>query len=108
MNITFLIGNGFDIALNLKTSYSNFYDWYCKQPSDIPHISEFRKDIDDDVNSKISAAEKTWADFELGIGKYTSKFTKEEVEQYLECIDDAQEQLRIYLLEPCTLSESLV
>lgn len=26
MNITFLIGNGFDIQMGLKTSYTDFYD----------------------------------------------------------------------------------
>ncbi|ELK7957738.1 hypothetical protein RVZ54_002108 [Listeria monocytogenes] len=26
MNITFLIGNGFDIQRGLKTSYTDFYD----------------------------------------------------------------------------------
>lgn len=28
MNITFLIGNGFDINLGLKTRYVDFYDFY--------------------------------------------------------------------------------
>ena len=28
MNITFLIGNGFDLNLGLKTTYHNFLDYY--------------------------------------------------------------------------------
>lgn len=28
MNVTFLIGNGFDINLGLKTSYKDFYEQY--------------------------------------------------------------------------------
>ena len=30
LNITFLIGNGFDIGLGLKTRYKDFYKYYCK------------------------------------------------------------------------------
>ena len=33
MYITFLIGNGFDINLGLKTSYSDFYDCYKNRAS---------------------------------------------------------------------------
>ncbi len=28
MNITFLIGNGFDLNLGLKTRYTDFYKYY--------------------------------------------------------------------------------
>ena len=31
MNRIVLIGNGFDIAHGLKTSYTNFIDWYWEQ-----------------------------------------------------------------------------
>ena len=31
MQITFLVGNGFDITAGLDTSYSAFYKWYCQQ-----------------------------------------------------------------------------
>ena len=29
MNITFIIGNGFDLGLGLKSSYEDFYNEYC-------------------------------------------------------------------------------
>ena len=32
MNITFMIGNGFDRNLGLKTTYSDFIKWYKKTP----------------------------------------------------------------------------
>ena len=36
MNITFLIGNGFDLNLNLNTRYSDFYKYYIENdPQDI-------------------------------------------------------------------------
>ena len=32
MNITFMIGNGFDRNLGLKTKYSDFIAWYKETP----------------------------------------------------------------------------
>ena len=29
MNITFMIGNGFDIGLGMRTSFKDFFDIYC-------------------------------------------------------------------------------
>ena len=31
MNITFFIGNGFDLNLGLKTGYIDFYEWIHKK-----------------------------------------------------------------------------
>lgn len=97
MKITFLIGNGFDIALGIKSSYGDFYKWYCDQPSIVKYISEFKKDIKEDINRNVPDDEKTWADFELGLGKYSKKFTKETVDQFLNCYEDAQENIVEYL-----------
>jgi len=36
MNITYLIGNGFDIGLRLKTGYRSFLDWYVGQSNESP------------------------------------------------------------------------
>ena len=33
MNVTFLIGNGFDINLGLDTRYSDFYPYFIKNAS---------------------------------------------------------------------------
>lgn len=99
MKITFLIGNGFDIALGIKSSYTQFYDWYCNETSNLKHINEFRKNIKDDIKSDLPDDQKVWADFELGIGKYSNKFSVDDVEKFLECIDDAQENIVKYLKE---------
>ena len=35
MNITFLMGNGFDVGLGLKTQYKDFYEYFIeKAPED--------------------------------------------------------------------------
>lgn len=99
MNITFLLGNGFDVDQGIASSYSSFYEWYCDKISDKDHINTFRKNIKDDVASDDPDKEKTWADFEIGIGKYTAHFSKEEVNDFLDCIEDGQENICKYLLE---------
>lgn len=70
MNIVFLIGNGFDINLGMKTSYADFYDDY---------INIYRTDS---VSIKrlmqsIAQYKKTnlWADLEKGLGEYTENIS---------------------------------
>ena len=85
MKITFMVGNGFDIGLGIESSYIAFYNWYCKRPSKEEHIQMFKKDIMNDMSRDIPADEKTWADFELGLGEYTANFTKETVYKFIVC-----------------------
>lgn len=35
MNVTFLLGNGFDLNLGLSTSYKDFYSYYTKKEPNI-------------------------------------------------------------------------
>ena len=93
MQITFLVGNGFDIAAGLDTSYAAFYRWYCQQPSPKKHIERFKREIADDVRT----GGKNWADFEIGLGQYTSHFTVNHAARFLECYEDAHEMIVKFL-----------
>jgi len=97
MKITFLIGNGFDVSVGIESSYSKFYEWYCKQPSILKYINDFKTNIQRDMNQDVPDEEKTWADFEVGLGKYTAEFTAEQVSQFLDCYEDAQNGIAEYL-----------
>lgn len=99
MKVTFLIGNGFDVNLGINSSYSKFYDWYCKRPSILGYINEFKENIENDMNQNVPDEEKTWADFEVGLGKYTTHFSLESASQFLDCYEDAQADLVHYLKE---------
>lgn len=67
MNITFLIGNGFDLNLNLATQYRSFLTEYTKTaPSDTADIKKFKEDILQDFDS--------WANAEKAFGAYTSEY----------------------------------
>lgn len=88
MNIVYLIGNGFDLNLGLKTRYSDFYDYYKTIPSEEEVIIALKKSIDKDIN--------TWADLELQLGKYTEKLNTQD--EFDIVYFDLVEQLKRYLL----------
>ena len=64
MRILFIVGNGFDINLGLKSSFSEFKKHYLKIPNKSNEIIELKKDI------------VTWSDFEKELGNYTGRLTK--------------------------------
>lgn len=94
-----MLGNGFDVSFGIESSYSSFYKWYCPQKSTLTHVNEFRKTIDDEIKSDIPDEDKMWSDFEIGLGKYTDKFSQETVSEFLDCLVDAQENIQKYLLD---------
>ena len=79
MDITFLIGNGFDLNLGLETSFSDFFKIYKTLPAIESRyagkkatytqevfetkLQVFKKDINNDI--------KLWSDFEKQMGLYT-------------------------------------
>lgn len=100
MNITFLIGNGFDKALGLKTAYMDFYKWYmgrstAKLP---PCVRKFRSEIKDFV-CKDGNINPYWADAERGLANYTERFLTYEVEDFIKCYSDFSRHLMKYLNE---------
>lgn len=95
MQITFLVGNGFDIAAGVDTSYGAFYNWYCVKKSNIEHIKKFRQEIRNDVKNGGS----NWADFEIGLGQYTKNFTPSTVNEFFDCYEDAHEHIVQFLEE---------
>lgn len=71
MNITFFIGNGFDLNLGLKTDYKSFYDYYTKKcPEDM-------------LAKAISKDYRLWSDLELGLGEYLSEIDGSQVGEFL-------------------------
>ena len=64
MNVTFLIGNGFDVNLGLKTKYTDFYDSYIESNSKLPDNNCVKK-----FCNLIESDYKTWGDFEVAFAK---------------------------------------
>lgn len=85
--VTFLIGNGFDLACGLNSRYKDTYKGYTGSPSSSDVIKSFKDNIEEDI--------ETWADFEMALAEYARKFEKEE--DLIECIRDYKAYLIWYL-----------
>ncbi|MFY0631729.1 MAG: bacteriophage abortive infection AbiH family protein [Flavobacteriaceae bacterium] len=90
MNIVYLIGNGFDINLNLKTRYPEFYSEFTKQ--------EFETKGTELLKSEIKENTKDWSDFEKKFGDFTSIF-KEDTNEFNKTYKDVVISLSNYLLK---------
>ena len=91
MNITFLIGNGFDLNLGLKTRYRQFYDYYIDLPSNNETIRKFKEDLKENLDN--------WSDLEIELGNYAKNFGKHNEEDFIELLYDIQDSLADYLDE---------
>lgn len=90
MNILYLIGNGFDLAQGLKTSYQDFYD-YLKTQTPVNSIAAL-------MLEHIKGPEvELWKDLELKLGEFTSEVSDKD--QFEEFYYDLCEKLRGYLVE---------
>lgn len=73
MNITFLIGNGFDINLGLNTRYSDFYPYFVKKATKTNMIREW-----------LQEDELLWADLEEQLGQKLENLEESEQEKFYE------------------------
>lgn len=72
MNITFLVGNGFDINLGLNTQYTDFYPYYLS------------KNHDDIISKAIASNYDRWADLELALGQLLRDVSPEQIAEFLD------------------------
>lgn len=96
MNVTFLIGNGFDLGLRLNTRYTDFLPVYCN--SDTPAanhevLSKFKNLLSGDQNKW----SYTWADFERELGKRTTCSPLDDAGNFRICVSDFKKQFAAYL-----------
>lgn len=83
MKILYLIGNGFDLNLNLKTSYKDFYNFILEKNNekDLEIVAKFKNEINNEPTN--------WSDLEFELGKFTAK---------IDSIEDA-DNLHDYLID---------
>lgn len=89
MNITFLIGNGFDLNLGLATTYSDFVKYYKETDAKTEVLKKFRQDISDN--------QPRWSTAEIEMGRYTGTFKTGQGEAFSECHTDFCNHLAAYL-----------
>lgn len=87
MQILYLIGNGFDINLKMKTRYTEFYEHY----QDIKTESTTIKNLKENIKKEVY----TWSDLELRLGEYMSEIKT--YEEFEEIYDDLLEKFGDYL-----------
>lgn len=95
INITFMLGNGFDIQQGLNTRYTDFYNSKIKQVGDNKVNNIFYKEAYKDIEK--------WSDFEWQLGEFTKNdyvyLSDEEQELFFDDLDDVINDLVDYLQE---------
>jgi len=97
MNITYLIGNGFDLSIGLNTRYSDFYTYYLSlKEKKYPKGSEIIvKELQKYLDNPDKQKDILWRDLERALGKISSEF--ENPEEFENVILDLNEELRKYI-----------
>ncbi|WP_462147439.1 bacteriophage abortive infection AbiH family protein [Pseudoalteromonas gelatinilytica] len=90
MRVAYILGNGFDINLGLKTRYTDFYDYYLTKQSEDPLISQFKEHL---TNELIST--NKWSDLELSLGNYLENLCS--IDEFDNLFDNIQDELAEYL-----------
>lgn len=85
MNITLIIGNGFDLNLCLPTSYGHFYSYYLLEKTERIIQKELKENLSD------------WADLEKQLGIVSLKYNN--FQNYIDDIDHVADKLTDYLTE---------
>lgn len=87
MNVTFFIGNGFDLNLGLKTKYADFYEHYRR-------LSSSNGDM---LVRAIQKNPQQWSDLEIALGDFTDKLQQTAFEAFLNSKEQLEEELADYL-----------
>ena len=86
MNITFMIGNGFDLNLGLETGYQKFYEYYVK------------RNPDDLIAKSIEKDYELWADLEEGLGLILKDIKPEQIDDFFDSKANLESELENYLI----------
>lgn len=86
MNILYILGNGFDKAQGMATSYPDFYN-YLKVYEGSKLLEQLKKTI--------NANTKLWSDMEEAFGLYTSQISSKS--DFISLYEELSEQLQIHL-----------
>jgi hypothetical protein len=103
-NIIFIVGNGLDLSLGMKTSYKDFYDYAMANKLHPKHK----------IYEAIKKDPETWSDFELTLGRYTRYLEgvaegnrKQASVEFHDELEEVTQDLADYLVEQDKLSSDL-
>ncbi len=92
MNVTFLIGNGFDIGMGMHSKFSDYFPIYIMQ-------SKNKKVSLKGLADHIADHEENWSYFERQLGIYTNEFILETKKLFTEQVKDFEKGFMTYLKE---------
>ncbi|MBD5168787.1 MAG: hypothetical protein HDT20_01475 [Oscillibacter sp.] len=92
MNITYILGNGFDIQLGLNSRYSDFLNEYIRSDdADSANIKMFKQYLSETPNLAL------WSDAEKAMGEHMGEFDEDTLATYIEQISDFEIKMAEYL-----------
>ena len=95
MNITHIIGNGFDINQGIPTSYAHFYEYYLQlvpEANEPEIVSQFRINM---YNDLLENKSELWSDMELALGAVTKNYNS--ASDYEAVYMDVYRHLMVYI-----------
>lgn len=93
MNITFLIGNGFDLRLGMKTKYADMYKTYIEAESSSEIICHFKDELKKDAPTGYTK----WSDFEMKMAQHSCTYQTDT--DFINCVRDFKEHMVKHLLQ---------
>lgn len=90
MKVTFLIGNGFDIGMGMRSKFSDYFPIYISQ-------SKNKKTSLKGLADHISQNEDNWSYFERQLGRYTDEFLLETKKVFVDQVKDFEKGFMEYL-----------
>lgn len=110
MNRLVIIGNGFDLAHGLKTSYKDFIDWYWEQR--IGTLMLLHGKTDEDILCKLSIKESTnlsdWFNFFYNLNIFKEPFTEKKTQTTEQIVQYFKENPEYFSIECSPLFERIM
>lgn len=98
MKVTYLIGNGLDIHLGLKTSYLDFYNYLDSSKAINLNNRIYEAILKRKVEVSSSLEKVDWSNFEVAIGKYTASIKeKDEIGKFEDDYEEFVEEFTKFI-----------
>lgn len=97
VNITWIVGNGFDLNLGLRTGYGQFVkDVYLSTDQD--NYPPEKQSLIEAVDGLPEWGTDKWSDLEMLLGRVTTKYSLATIDSFAAAFEDMEEQLRQHLI----------
>ena len=90
MIVTFLIGNGFDLGMGMRSRFDHYFPIFCKD-----HMDENGEYFG--LAKAIKKDTELWSDFERQLGRYTVKFSMETKGEFIRQFQEFEDGFIEYL-----------